>query len=154
MNRRLIRPNLAEIKEKIKNAEPAPKPPAPPQPLPPAHPSHPQPRPMPSGPGPQGRPSSMPPSRGMGGPKKMHPPSDTSAESYYYLKQMSKKTPMAVVFADGEIIEGYIEWYDRNCIKLNRDNAPNLLIYKSRIKYIYKLDEGKETADGESDERK
>jgi len=84
----------------------------------------------------------------------MHPPTDTSAESYYYLKQMSKKTPMAVVFADGEVIEGYIEWYDRNCIKLNRDNAPNLLVYKGRIKYLYKLDEGKDAADGESDDRK
>jgi sRNA-binding regulator protein Hfq len=151
MNRRLIRPNLAEIKEKIKNAESAPKTPASPQPQPlppiPPRPSH-QGAPMSSG-----RPSSMPPSRGQG-PKKMHPPTDTSAESYYYLKQMSKKTPMAVVFADGEVIEGYIEWYDRNCIKLNRDNAPNLLVYKSKIKYIYKLDEGKDAADGESDDRK
>jgi len=76
--------------------------------------------------------------------KKIHPPTDTFAENYYYLKQMSKKTPMAVVFSDGQVIEGYIEWYDRNCIKLNRDNAPNLLIFKSNIKYIYKLSEGKE----------
>ncbi|MGD0781476.1 MAG: hypothetical protein ABSA30_01310 [Candidatus Aminicenantales bacterium] len=151
MNRRLIRPNLAEIKEKIKISEAAAKPPAPPQtlpqPLPPLRPSH------PGHSSPSGRPGLMPPSRGQG-PKKMHPPTDTSAESYYYLKQMSKKTPMAVVFADGEVIEGYIEWYDRNCIKLNRDNAPNLLVYKGRIKYLYKLDEGKDAADGESDDRK
>ncbi len=149
MNRKLIRPNLAEIKEKIKISEAAAKPPALPQPQP-------MPQPRPPHPGhssPPGRPSSMPPSRGMG-PKKMHPPTDTSAESYYYLKQMSKKTPMAVVFADGEVIEGYIEWYDRNCIKLNRDNAPNLLVYKSKIKYLYKLDEGKDAAAGESDDRK
>ncbi len=151
MNRKLIRPNLAEIKEKIKISEAAARPPAPPQPQP-----QPLPLPRPSHPGhssPPGRPVSMPPSRGMG-PKKMHPPTDTSAESYYYLKQMSKKTPMAVVFADGEVIEGYIEWYDRNCIKLNRDNAPNLLVYKSKIKFLYKLDEGKDAADGEPDDRK
>ncbi len=52
---------------------------------------------------------------------------------------------MGVVFSDGETIEGHIEWYDRNCIKLNRNNAPNLLIYKSSIKYLYKLNEAKET---------
>jgi host factor-I protein len=149
MNRRLIRPNLAEIKEKIKISEAAAKPPLPPPPQP-----QPQPRPLHPGHGaPSQRPSSMPLPHGQG-PKKMFPPTDTSAETYYYLKQMSKKTPMAVVFADGEVLEGYIEWYDRNCIKLNRDHAPNLLVYKSKIKYMYKLDEGKEAADSEPDDRK
>ncbi|MGB9893452.1 MAG: hypothetical protein ACPLRA_03495, partial [Candidatus Saccharicenans sp.] len=61
--------------------------------------------------------------------KKMPPPTDTHAENYYFLKQMNKKTRMTVVLADGERVEGYIEWYDRNCFKLNREGAPNLLIY-------------------------
>ncbi|MBM3312640.1 MAG: hypothetical protein FJY80_14170 [Candidatus Aminicenantes bacterium] len=110
-----------------------PEPPAP-RPHPPHGPSH--------GPHPSAHPGHgpTPPSA----QKKSYPPTDTSAETYYYLKQMSKKTPMAVVFQDGERIEGYIEWYDRNCIKLNRDNAPNLLVYKAAVKYMYKLDEGKE----------
>lgn len=73
--------------------------------------------------------------------KRMHPPTDTFAESYYYLKQMNKKTPMTVVYTDGEVVEGYIEWYDRNCIKLNREGAPNLLIYKSSIRCVYKAGE-------------
>jgi hypothetical protein len=30
------------------------------------------------------------------------------AENYYYLKQMNKKTPVAVVYTDGEVVEGYI----------------------------------------------
>ncbi len=51
---------------------------------------------------------------------------------------------MGLVFIDGETIEGYIEWYDENCIKLNRDDAPNLLIYKNSIKYLYKLNDSKE----------
>ncbi len=76
--------------------------------------------------------------------KKTHPPFETYAENYYYLKQMNKKTPMGVVMNDGEVIEGYIEWYDKNCLKLNRDDAPNLLIYKSSVKYLYKLDDIKE----------
>lgn len=76
--------------------------------------------------------------------RKAHPPFDTHAENYYYLKQMNKKTPMAIVLEDGEVVQGYIEWYDRNCIKLNREDAPNLLIYKSRIKYLYKKNDNKE----------
>jgi sRNA-binding regulator protein Hfq len=54
---------------------------------------------------------------------------------------MNKKTKMAVAFADGQVIEGYVEWYDRNCFKLNRDDAPNLLIYKANIKYLYKTED-------------
>ena len=75
--------------------------------------------------------------------KRSHPPSETYAENYYYLKQMNKKTPMVVVFQDGQVLEGYIEWYDKNCIKLNRDHAPNLLVYKNSIKYLYKLNDNK-----------
>jgi sRNA-binding regulator protein Hfq len=111
MNRKLIRPNLSEIKEKMNRDKD-------------------------------------------GDKRKMHPPTDTFAENYYYLKQMNKKTPMAVVFTDGEVVEGTIEWYDRNCIKLNRDNAPNMLVNKSHIKYIYKAGEPKESAGGEEKKRK
>jgi host factor-I protein len=112
MNRKLIRPNLSEIKEKISQQEHE------------------------------------------AAKRKAHPPSDTFAENYYYLKQMNKKTPMAVVFEDGQVIEGYIEWYDRNCIKLNRENAPNLLIYKKSIKYLYKLTDTSEELDPEKKKRK
>jgi host factor-I protein len=77
--------------------------------------------------------------------KKQHPSYDTHAENYYYLKQMNKKTRMAVVLFEGETVEGYIEWYDKNCIKLNRDQQPNLLLYKRSIKYMYKLEDQKAT---------
>jgi len=46
-----------------------------------------------------------------------------------------------VVLKDGEEVQGVIEWYDRNCIKVNRTGAPNLLIYKPAIRYIYKAGE-------------
>ncbi len=116
MQRRLMRPNLSEVKEKMsreaKETEAA--------------------------------------------KKKAPPPTDTHAENYYFLKQMNKKTLMAVVLADGEQVEGYIEWYDRNCFKLNRRESPNLLIYKRQVKYLYKLETEAETesekgAKGKSD---
>jgi len=76
--------------------------------------------------------------------KKTHPAYDTHAENYYYLKQMNKKTLVAVVLTDGEKVEGLIEWYDKDCIKLNRVDAPNLLIYKHAIKYLLKPEEAPE----------
>ena len=99
MNRRLIRPNLAEIRVK-ENREAA--------------------------------------------KKNIQPHHDTDAENDYHLKQINKKTRMAVVFTDGQVVEGFVEWYDRHCFKLNREGAPNLLVYKTNIKYLHKIEDAKD----------
>lgn len=70
--------------------------------------------------------------------KKQAPPDVTNAENFYYVKQMQSKTPLVVVLHDGEELHGTLEWYDKGCIKLTREEGPNLLVYKSAIKYIYK----------------
>jgi host factor-I protein len=76
---------------------------------------------------------------GAGGGKKLAPPEQTNAENFYYQKQMQSRTPMVIVLRDGEEIHGIIEWYDRSCIKVNRDGGePNLMIYKPAIKYMFK----------------
>jgi RNA chaperone Hfq len=78
-------------------------------------------------------------SSGSGAPAKKGAPSEqTNAENFYYQKQMQTKTPMVIVLRDGEEVHGYIEWYDKNCIKLNRNGAANLMIYKPAIKYMFK----------------
>ena len=69
------------------------------------------------------------------------PHENTNAENFYYLKQMNTRTPMVIVMTDGEEVRGWIEWYDRNAIKVNRESAPNLLIQKHCIKYLFKQDE-------------
>ena len=72
---------------------------------------------------------------------KAAPPESTNAENFYYLKQMNSKTPMVIVMTDGEEIRGWIEWYDKSCLKVNREGAPNLLIQKHCIKYLFKQEE-------------
>ena len=112
VNRRLIRPNLAEIKGKMKVNAPM-----------------------------QDTP---PPREGNASPhrsRRVAPPDQTSAEAFYYLKQMNTQTPMVVVLDDGQQLRGHIEWYDRNCLKVHREGAPNLLVFKSCIKYLYKQEE-------------
>jgi len=76
--------------------------------------------------------------------RKQVPPEQTNAEAFYYLKQMNSRTPMVVVLKDGEELHGIIEWYDRTCIKVNRVGAPNLMVMKDCIKYMYKEDELKD----------
>lgn len=63
------------------------------------------------------------------------------AEAFYFQKQMQAQTVMVFMLEDGERIEGAIEWYDTNTIKV-RHGSVRTLIYKSAIKYLYKAGEG------------
>ncbi|HEU5232009.1 MAG TPA: RNA chaperone Hfq [Terriglobales bacterium] len=74
-------------------------------------------------------------------PKRGNTQEQTHAEAFYFQKQMQVRTPMVVVLKDGEEIHGWIDWYDRNCIKLNRSGQPNLLVYKQSIRYMFKAGE-------------
>jgi host factor-I protein len=88
------------------------------------------------------------PARNSNNNKKPAPPESTNAENFYYVKQMQARTPMVVVLHDGEEVRGVIEWYDKNCIKVNRVDEPNLLIYKPNIKYLYKQAEARSASGG------
>ena len=59
------------------------------------------------------------------------------AELFYMQKQIQAQTPMVIVLEDGETVEGCIEWYDRNVLKVR--GRSKTLIYKAAIKYLYKL---------------
>ncbi len=83
-----------------------------------------------------GRPNDTPEAR-----KKLPPPVETNAETYYYKKQIDSRTLMIIVLLDGEEIKGTIEWYDLDALKINRSDAPNLLLPKHIIKYMYKAEE-------------
>jgi small nuclear ribonucleoprotein (snRNP)-like protein len=101
MNRRLIRPDLTEIKEHL------------------------------------------------GGGARAHrarkpvPPEQTNAENFYYLKQMTNRSRMVIVLKDGEELRGTIEWYDKSALKVHRTDAPNILLLKDNVKYMYKENEVK-----------
>ena len=75
--------------------------------------------------------------------KKMPPPVETNAETFYYKKQIDSRTMMVIVLQDGEQIEGTIEWYDLDALKINRADAPNLMLPKHNIKYMFKAEDKK-----------
>ncbi|MDP1830669.1 MAG: RNA chaperone Hfq [Geothrix sp.] len=134
MNRKLIRPNLSELKDKLGipgrggGGEVM-------TPTPAAI--------TPGGePNPAVNPAAATAPQGLGGlRRRIAPPEQTNAESFYYLKQMQSKTPMVIVLQDDEKVRGIIEWYDKHCLKINRVKEPNVLVPKHNIKYIYKQDE-------------
>jgi host factor-I protein len=67
---------------------------------------------------------------------KTPPPEDTFEESAYLKTLGEKQRTVLVKLADGEMVRGWIEYYDRDMIRLTRENAPNLFIFKHEIMYI------------------
>ncbi len=79
--------------------------------------------------------------------RKQTPPEQTNAEEFYYLKQMAARTPMVVMLNNDEELRGWIEWYDKSSIKLNRHREPNLLLPKRNIRYMYKDEDRRKRRD-------
>jgi host factor-I protein len=78
--------------------------------------------------------------RGPGGPprkgKPAPPPAETSEEAVYLKALGEKQKHVRVKLSDGEIVEGWIEYYDKGMLRLTRQHQPNLFIFKHDIMYI------------------
>ena len=67
---------------------------------------------------------------------KTPPPEDTMEEAAYLKALGEKQKSVQVKLLDGEVVRGWIEYYDKNMIRLTREDAPNLFIFKHEIMYI------------------
>ena len=67
---------------------------------------------------------------------KTPPPDDTHQEASYLKALGENQTPVSVKLMDGDVFRGWIEYYDRRMIRLTREGAPNLFIFKHEIAYI------------------
>ena len=64
------------------------------------------------------------------------PPDDTHQEAAYLKMLGEKQRPVRVKLMSGEVVRGWIEYYDRRMVRLTREGAPNLFIFKHEIAYI------------------
>jgi host factor-I protein len=64
------------------------------------------------------------------------PPEDTFEEANFLKALGEKQKPVSVKLMDGQIVTGWIEYYDKNMVRLTREGAPNLFIFKHEIMYI------------------
>ena len=67
---------------------------------------------------------------------KTPPPEDTHEEAAYLKLLGEKQRPVRIKLLDGEVVHGWIEYYDRRMVRLTCDGGPNLFIFKHDIAYI------------------
>ena len=66
-------------------------------------------------------------------------PEQTFEEIKYLKRLIENNTMVRVKLEDGEEVTGVIEYYDHSFIRLTREGAPNLFIYKQDIKYLMEV---------------
>jgi host factor-I protein len=64
------------------------------------------------------------------------PPESTNEEAAYLKRLTEKQRPVSIKLVNGERVQGWIEYYDRNMLRLTRKDQPNLFIYKQQIAYV------------------
>src|SRR3954463_3877758 len=69
--------------------------------------------------------------------RRLSAPETTFRETEYIDRLSKNRTAVVVKLTDGEEVRGWIEYYDKDIIRITRDTQPNLFIYKSRVKYLY-----------------
>ena len=63
---------------------------------------------------------------------------ETTFREVEYIDRLSKnRIPVVVKLIDGEEVRGWIEYYDKDIIRITRSSQPNLFIFKKRVKYLF-----------------
>ena len=67
-------------------------------------------------------------------------PQQTFEEVKYLKRLIDEQVRVRVRLSDNQEVEGTLEFYDANFIRLTRHGEPNLFLFKHDIKYLYELD--------------
>jgi host factor-I protein len=66
-------------------------------------------------------------------------PEQTFEEVKYLKRLIDDRIPVRVRLSDNQEVDGVIEFYDASFIRLSREGAPNLFLYKHDIKYLHEI---------------
>ncbi len=64
-------------------------------------------------------------------------PDQTFEEVKYLRYLIENEIPVRIRLSSNEEVTGLIEFYDSNFIRVTRQGAPNLFLFKHDIKYLY-----------------
>jgi host factor-I protein len=66
-------------------------------------------------------------------------PDQTFEEVKYLRHLIDDRVPVRVRLSDNQEVDGLVEFYDANFIRITRTGEPNLFLFKHDIKYLYEL---------------
>ncbi len=66
-------------------------------------------------------------------------PDQTFEEVKYLRHLIDDHVPVRVKLSDNQEVDGVVEFYDANFIRITREGEPNLFLFKHDIKYLYEL---------------
>ena len=64
------------------------------------------------------------------------PTGETGQEALYLKSLSERQVPVQIKLRDGEVVSGWIEYFDDMMLRLTREGRPNLFIYKSQIRTL------------------
>jgi host factor-I protein len=74
------------------------------------------------------------------GPSRRHsktpPPGETGHEALYLRSLSERQISVSIKLRGGEVVRGWIEYFDDGMLRLTREGKPNLFIYKHQIETI------------------
>ncbi len=71
-----------------------------------------------------------------GGKSGTRAPEHTLEEAKYLKRLIEQQVPVRVRLSNNEEVAGIVEYYDASFIRITRQGAPNLFIFKHDIKYL------------------
>ncbi len=81
------------------------------------------------------------------------PSSETGQEALYLKSLSERQVPIAIKMRDGEVLKGWIEYFDDKMLRLTREGKPNLFIYKDQIRTVTESTFGPDRRTGERREQ-
>ena len=77
------------------------------------------------------------------------PPAETGQEAAFLCALGQSQSPVSIRLVSGETVTGWVEYYDEKMVRLTRNGAPNLFIYKDQIAYIAEANANTEVKNSE-----
>jgi len=71
---------------------------------------------------------------------RLKPPEQTLEEIKYLRRLIDEHKLIRVKLIDDQEVTGKLEFYDVSFLRLNREDGPNLFIFKHDIKYLYEVE--------------
>ena len=72
-----------------------------------------------------------------GGKSGTRAPEHTFEETKYLKRLIDNGTKVRVRLSNNEEVKGVVEYYDASFIRITREGAPNLFLFKHNIKYLW-----------------